>query len=292
MCGIIKIHNSAERHGVIVSILKLRVLVMEKQRRAILNNNGFTLVEVLAVVIILGVLAGVVIPSVSNYIDKAKKTDCETRRNIIMSEYITYSRLYGERSVSDVLAGNDPYIDIAKYKCPSGGKLTYSAGEISCSIHSDRHYFLPSSDKHLYASDVIGVWNDYLEFLKKSGITGIKADSDGVVTYDNNKNFYRDASFEAFLKNQLGVNDVLRQNFTNMKIVMKEPKSEISQFSGATVASVYYKVGSNWYIVYADTGNRYGISNSYGKDKTNWMNFVRDEQALASLLGGGDVWKE
>ena len=58
------------------------------------NNKGFTMVEILAVVVIIGILSGVAIPAVSRYISKSKKQSYATMessiydgaRNYIMDE--------------------------------------------------------------------------------------------------------------------------------------------------------------------------------------------------------------
>ena len=38
-----------------------------------INKNGFTLIEILAVIVIMGILIGVTVPSVTNYILDARK---------------------------------------------------------------------------------------------------------------------------------------------------------------------------------------------------------------------------
>jgi len=48
---------------------------IKKNRLYLKNNNGFTLVELMITVAILGVLAAVAIPAYSNYLNRAKQTD-------------------------------------------------------------------------------------------------------------------------------------------------------------------------------------------------------------------------
>lgn len=58
------------------------------------NNKGFTMVEILAVIVILGILAGVAVPLVYRYVDRSKKQSYETMeesiydaaRNYVMEE--------------------------------------------------------------------------------------------------------------------------------------------------------------------------------------------------------------
>ena len=57
-----------------------------------LNNKGFTLVEVLAVVIILSILAAIMIPSVNNLIEKNKEnTYKDLKKNIISAAKVYVS---------------------------------------------------------------------------------------------------------------------------------------------------------------------------------------------------------
>lgn len=54
----------------------------EKQKisyRLVKNNQGFTLIEIMVVVVILGLLAGLVIPNIINRTDDARKTTAATQ---------------------------------------------------------------------------------------------------------------------------------------------------------------------------------------------------------------------
>ena len=46
---------------------------MKKLRRLFKNQKGFTLVELLAVIVILGIIAAIAIPSIGSIIDNSKK---------------------------------------------------------------------------------------------------------------------------------------------------------------------------------------------------------------------------
>ena len=49
-----------------------------------LNNKGFTLVEVLAVVVIMSILVAIMVPSVNNLIDKNKETNYQSLKDGII----------------------------------------------------------------------------------------------------------------------------------------------------------------------------------------------------------------
>ncbi|MBQ6495004.1 MAG: type II secretion system protein [Bacilli bacterium] len=55
-----------------------------------LNNKGFSLVEVLAVVVILGVLAVVMVPAVTNIINQNKEDNLNNLKKSILSAAKTY----------------------------------------------------------------------------------------------------------------------------------------------------------------------------------------------------------
>ncbi|NLK51162.1 MAG: prepilin-type N-terminal cleavage/methylation domain-containing protein [Syntrophomonadaceae bacterium] len=54
-----------------------------KIRRLIAQNEGFTLVELLAVLVILGVLVGIAVPRVSATIQESRKKACEANLQLI-----------------------------------------------------------------------------------------------------------------------------------------------------------------------------------------------------------------
>ena len=65
----------------------------EKKR----NDDGFTLVELIVILVILAILAALLIPAMTGYIDKAKRTaliaEC---RAAVMAAQTTYSEAYGK----------------------------------------------------------------------------------------------------------------------------------------------------------------------------------------------------
>lgn len=54
------------------------------------NNSGFTLIEILIVVIVIGVLAGLAIGNYGNIVDRAKTAEAKT---ILLNGYAGYQRM-------------------------------------------------------------------------------------------------------------------------------------------------------------------------------------------------------
>ena len=57
------------------------------KRKAFNNKKGFTLVEMIVVIVILGILLAIMVPQLIKYIDKAKAVQCRADVSYIMKEY-------------------------------------------------------------------------------------------------------------------------------------------------------------------------------------------------------------
>ena len=101
------------------------------------NKKGFTLVELIAVITILGVICMIAIPSYNNYIKKAKDKKCEADRLAIIDATKTF--------INDC---------ISKNKCATNEKISYYVVE----------------NNNLKVSDLIGssyLNYDYVEYKDK-----------------------------------------------------------------------------------------------------------------------------
>ena len=74
-------------------------------------NEGFTLVEILIVVVIIGILATVAVPTYLKYVEKAYASDAKTQiKNILMNAEI-YRQGEGQYP-TDIAEMEDGYLDI------------------------------------------------------------------------------------------------------------------------------------------------------------------------------------
>lgn len=87
------------------------------------GRKGFTLVELLVVVLILGALAAIAIPRISQSADQAKKNACRTNINLINSQIeLYYANNDGQWPASlETITGSDEYFPDGAPVCPITG---------------------------------------------------------------------------------------------------------------------------------------------------------------------------
>lgn len=115
------------------------------------NNKGFTLIELIAIIILLGLIAVIAVPTVKKIVDDAKlKAFEETARGIIRAGNLYYSKeeMIGEELVQTKFSFPNEADDLKlSGKLPKSGSMVINAdGEIALAI-SDGKYCITKSYK-------------------------------------------------------------------------------------------------------------------------------------------------
>lgn len=124
-----------------------------KTKAILKGKKGFTLTELMIVVMILGILVLIAVPIYNNATAKAEKSACQANRRTIESAIAQYAAVEGvnmadvgvdfdtEEGKINVTVGNEEPTDlVGSYlnelpTCPSGGTYEYAAGKVSCTVH-------------------------------------------------------------------------------------------------------------------------------------------------------------
>ena len=90
-------------------------------------RKGFTLVELLVVVLILGALAAIAVPRISQSAQTAKINACKTNVDLINSQIELYFANTGQWPEDlDAIVGNGDYFPDGPPACPFGTDYSYS----------------------------------------------------------------------------------------------------------------------------------------------------------------------
>lgn len=109
------------------------------------DHKGLTLIELLAVIIILSVISAIAVPMFYGYIEKAEKEVCNSNRAQIKKDYEAYV-VFNGNSEQEITFSS--FIkNYGEDLCPSGGVFSYSNGEIECSVHGSQSYDDSDGDK-------------------------------------------------------------------------------------------------------------------------------------------------
>lgn len=119
--------------------------MLKKMLKMLKNNEkGFSLVELMVVVVIIGVLVAIAIPVYNRTTDRAERGACHANQRMIEGAASQHAMNTG-KSINDVKIGDlDVYFNDGTPTCPSGGTYDIKNGRASCSEHDHYSEALPS----------------------------------------------------------------------------------------------------------------------------------------------------
>lgn len=154
------------------------------------HKKAFTLVELLIVIIIIGILAGMMMISSGSATDTAEKTRCTADRRSLRSALNLYRAEKGAIATADIKTALD-YVLKNNFDnirgavqgdneitgiCPTGGKYTVTASDdrimIACSKHNNDNEQLNATNVIDFTEQLLSMKNSdvkFMEFLKRLG---------------------------------------------------------------------------------------------------------------------------
>jgi general secretion pathway protein G len=103
-----------------------------------MSRRGFTVVELLMVMVILGALSFIAVPRITGNAQTAKQRACETNIGILNSQMELYKTLTGSYPASlDILTGNVNYFPDGVPVCPLDGTYQMNSEHRVTCTHSN-----------------------------------------------------------------------------------------------------------------------------------------------------------
>lgn len=97
------------------------------------KSEGFTLIELIVVMAVLGMISSIVLSRFISVRELAEKTVCESNRTTLARHYEIYLQTVksGDSNFTQFMIENFDKI------CPSGGVINYEDEKVKCSIHKN-----------------------------------------------------------------------------------------------------------------------------------------------------------
>ncbi len=96
------------------------------------NNKGFTLVELIIVIAILGIIVGIATPRLIGFRTMTEEKVCFSNRKIVEKMYNIFLL---ENPTDNGIDFDRFLIENFDEVCPIGGVITYQNGKVNCGVH-------------------------------------------------------------------------------------------------------------------------------------------------------------
>ena len=99
------------------------------------KKQGFTLIEIVIVITVMGAIMAIVTPKYFNYVKEAKVTVCSMNCNKVKNEYEMYLM------DNDITHSEEWFlqfrIDNSQEVCSENGSVIYDNGKVKCDVHGE-----------------------------------------------------------------------------------------------------------------------------------------------------------
>lgn len=100
------------------------------------NKKGFTLIEMIIVIVIIAVLLAIMVPTITGYLENSRLTACKANRKSAQEYCESCRTLYhNELTLAEIFELPEVKTEISKYTCPSNGKFYVKDKSILCTVH-------------------------------------------------------------------------------------------------------------------------------------------------------------